>query len=179
MKLFSLSMCVCVCFAACGGGDEASKQPARTPTAAVAALMLAKEPANGLAVVAAKQKGAADQVAVTGRVSAITPGFAQLKLMDLAVPYCGETNKEDKCKTPWDYCCESKDHQLANTLVVEARDAGGKTLATPSLGDLRLLDQVVVTGKMIADDHGNLLLVASGWFRKARPTLPDYVQLPQ
>lgn len=172
------SMCVWVVMAACGGSNAEAPKPAQAPSAAIAALALKTEPANAVAVAAAKKGGAAP-VAVTGRLYAMTPGFAQFKLMDLAVPYCGETNKEDKCKTPWDYCCESKDHILANTLVVEARSADGKTLATPSLGDLRLLDLVVVTGKLEADDHGNQVLVATGWFKKARPTLPDYVQWPQ
>lgn len=176
----SFPFVVCVALAACGGPAESSKTPTPKPASpAVAALMLPKAPADAIGVKAAKEKGAADDVAVTGRLYDITAGFAVLKIMDLAIPYCGETNKEDKCKKPWDYCCESKDVQTSNSLLVEARGADGKPLASPGLGDLQLLDRITVTGKLQTDDHGNLVLLAKGWHRNERPTLPDYVQWPQ
>jgi hypothetical protein len=179
--------------AACGGsGTDSVAGPGQpvpagiTPVGAgagpvpeVAALMLAKEPAGAIGVVAAKGKGAADQVVVTGRVASLVPGYAVMKLMDLSLPYCGEVNKEDKCKTPWDWCCDTAATQTANSMLVEARDASGKPLATPSLGDVRLLDHVTATGKLVRDEHGNFTLVATGWHRVARPTLPDHVQWPQ
>jgi hypothetical protein len=174
-SLFSMSLCVVL--AACGGG-EASQSPAKSPSPAVTALMLKSEPANAIGVGAAKQKGPADQVAVTGRIFTITPGFAQLQLMDLELPYCGEKDKSDTCPTPWDYCCD-KPKIPANSLLVEARGADGKPLATASLGDLRLLDRVTVAGKLARDEHGNLALLATGWFRVERPTLADHVKLPQ
>lgn len=177
MKTF-VTICAGVLMAACGGSPEAAKAP-KTPSPAVAALMLATAPGNALAVKAAKDKGPADDVSVTGRVYEVTAGFAVLKIMDLAIPYCGETNKEDKCKTPWDYCCEPKEVRSGNSLLVEARGADGKPLATPSLGDLKVLDRVTVTGKLERDAHGNFVLLAKGWFKNERPTVPDYVQWPQ
>lgn len=176
----SFPVVVCIALAACGGSTEPSKAPTPKPASpAVAALMLPKAPANALGVKAAKEKGPADEVAVTGRLYDITAGFAVLKIMDLAIPYCGETNKEDKCKTPWDYCCESKDVQSSNSLLVEARDAAGTPIATPSLGDLQRLDRITVTGKLEKDEHGNLVLLAKGWHRDDRPSVPDYVKWPQ
>jgi hypothetical protein len=100
-------------------------------------------------------------------------------MMDFAMPYCGETNKEDPCATPWDYCCEDKKHVNANSLVVELQGADGKAIATPSLPDLRLLDGVKVTGKLVQDEHGNHLLLATGLFRTQRPTVGAYVKWPQ
>jgi hypothetical protein len=178
MKTSLLPLFLGVVFTACGGQPVASAPKAQAPTAAVAALMLKAEPANAIGVVAAKAKAPAEQVTVTGRIQDITTGYAVLKLMDLALPYCGEKNKEEQCRTPWDYCCE-KPQMAANSLLVESRGADGKPVASPSLGDLRLLDRITVTGKLERDEHGNYVLLASGWWKNERPSLPDYVKWPQ
>jgi len=172
-------LAVCITLAACGGPEATPGPAAKAASPAVAALTLAQAPANALGVKAAKDKGPAADVAVTGRLYDVTAGFAVMKIMDLAIPYCGETNKEDTCGTPWDYCCESKETQTSNSLLVEARGADGKPLATPGLGDLRLLDKVTVTGKLEKDEHGNFVLLAKGWHRTDRPAVPDYVKWPQ
>lgn len=172
-----MSMSLCLVFAACSGNEAAKPAPAASP--AIAALLLKAEPANALGVKAAKAKGTADQVVVTGRVASTLKGFAILSLMDTSLPYCGEKNKDDHCKTPWDYCCESKDTQVENRLAVEVRGADGKPLATPSLGEVRLLDELTVAGRLVKDDQGKLVLLATGWFRKARPELPSDLNWPQ
>ncbi len=166
-----------VVLAACSSGETAAPQP---PSAAVAALLLANAPAGtATPVLAIKQAPPAGKVAVTGRINSIVKGAAAFTLMDPALPYCGEKSPEDGCKTPWDYCCESKETRVQNTLAVEARGADGKPLPTPSLGDLRLLDRVIVTGNIEKDVHGNLVLLANGWFREQRPTLADGLRWPQ
>jgi hypothetical protein len=169
--LSSLSLLAC----ACGGSGATTEVP---PSPAVEALVLAKEPAGAVAVIAAKQKGAAEAIVVTGRVGEMAKGLAQFQLMDVSIPYCGEVNKEDKCRKPWDYCCETRESIATNSFTVEARDASGAALRAPSLG-IRQCDRVAVTGKLQKDEHGNFLLLASGWFRQERPQLPDYVQFPQ
>ncbi len=166
-------------FVACDRSGESSRPAARPAAPAVAALRLSQAPANALGVKAAKDAGPTANVAVTGRLYDVTTGYAVMKLMDLAIPYCGETDKADECRTPWDYCCESKDTQATNSLLVEARGADGQPLATPGLGDLELLDQVTVTGALEKDAHGNLVLLAKGWYRASRPTVPDYVKWPR
>ena len=113
----------------------------------------------------------------SGRIANVVAGFAVFTLMDSSLPYCGEKNKEDGCKTPWDYCCESSDTRTANSLLVEVRDAKGKPIAG-SLGDLRLLDAVTVVGKLTKDEHGNHVLLATGWHRDARPELPADLRWP-
>ena len=172
-----LYLCALAAVAACGAEPKTTPPPA-TPSAATAALALGAEPKGAIAVAAAKQRGPADSIVVTGRVANIVKGYAVFTLMDLAIPYCGETNKEDNCKTPWDYCCESTETRTKNALLVEARSADGKPLATPALG-LQLVDRVAVTGKLTKDEHGNFVLLASGWFRQERPQLPADVRWPQ
>jgi hypothetical protein len=174
MKSVSL-LSLLVVFAACSGDQTPSPQPA---SPAVAALMLGAAPPGAIPVLAARQAGATDRVTVTGRIHAIAKGSASFALMDPSLAYCGEKHAEG-CKTPWDYCCETKDTRVRSQLAVEARGADGKPLTTPSLGDLRLLDRVSVIGKLEKDEHGNLVLVASGWFREQRPTLVDGLRWPE
>lgn len=179
MKTTFWSVFLGVALTACGGEPHAQPAPATAPTPTIAGMLLASEPAGALGIAASKQKGPADRVVVTGRVANLVPGAAVMTLMDLAIPYCGETNKEDHCKTPWDYCCESPDTRTANALLVEVRGADGQPVATPSLGDIRLLDHVTAVGRLVHDDHGNSVLLATGWYRKARPELPNDLHWPQ
>ncbi len=146
---------------------------------ALARFVVTADPGPALGVVAAKQKGAQQRVVVEGRVHDVTKGFAILKLMDASLDYCGQIDKSDTCPTPWDYCCDSKEDRLANSLLVEMRGPDGRPLTTPSLPNLRLCDLAKVTGELVEDEHGNLVLVADGLYRAERPELPDYVRWPQ
>lgn len=172
-----LTLAIGALLAACGNGENGAPTLV-APSAAVAARQLAQEPAGAIGVLAAKEKGPAEAVTVTGRLASSVQGLAVFTLMDLAIPYCGETNPEDHCKTPWDYCCETAETRTKNALVVEARGADGKPLATPGLG-LRLLDRVAVTGRLTKDEHGNFTLLATGWYRQQRPELPGDLRWPQ
>jgi hypothetical protein len=162
---------------ACSDEKPAPAEPQTGST--LSAFELAADPGDAIGVVAAKKQGPKDKVVVEGRVHEITKGFAVLKLMDTALEYCGQVNKEDKCKTPWDYCCDSKDDQIEHSLLVELRDADGRPLTAASLPNLRLCDLAKITGKLEQDEHGNTVLIADGLFRAERPTLPDYVKWPQ
>jgi hypothetical protein len=170
--------------AACGGEpageDPAAAGPAAAAAApAVAKLVLPASPAGAVSVLDAKAAGPKEQGVVTGRVAYVVPGYAAFTLMDLSLPYCGEKNKEDGCKSPWDYCCETKDTRTEHALVVEARGEDGKPLATPVLPDLRLLDRVTVAGRLVKDEHGNHVLLATGWHRDERPQLGADVRWPE
>ena len=161
---------------ACGEKPAPEPMPA---SPAVAALMLSQPPTEpARAVLAAKQAAAGEAIVVTGRIQSLVKGLAAFSLMDNALAYCGEKHAES-CRTPWDYCCESKETRLQHTLPVEARGADGRPLPTLGLGDLRLLDRVSVAGRLETDEHGNLVLIATGWFREQRPQLPENLRWPQ
>jgi len=165
---------------ACGADAATTGPPAVAAAPAMMKFVLAKDPGEAETVKAAKTAGAVEKVVVLGRIGRrIEKGLAMFTLVDTELAYCGEKNKEDNCKTPWDYCCENKDTIRANSLLVEVRGADGKPVATPALPDLRLLDAVKVTGKIITDDHGNLALLADGLFRVQRPKVPDDLRWPQ
>jgi hypothetical protein len=177
IRNLSLSLSLFSILAACS--EQTSNPKAEAPTDAASQLLLTTDPGAAVSVVKAKADGAKDKITVEGRIYDITTGFAVMKLMDLELDYCGEVNKEDTCPTPWDYCCDAKEERLAHSLLVEARGADGKVLATPSIPGMRLCDKVKVTGKLIIDEHGNHILVASGMFQVERPTMPDYVKWPE
>ena len=178
-SLRRLSLGVVLSFAACGGESKGAGGPPQPAAAPLASFVLATDPGEAIAVTAAKAAGVADKVVVTGRVASVVKGFAVFTLMDAALEYCGQVNKEDNCKTPWDYCCDSQEKRTAHSLLVEVRDGTGQPIATPALPDTRLLDLVEVRGKLQKDDHGNFVLVADGMFRVQRPDLPVDLKWPQ
>jgi len=164
---------------ACGADAATSGPPTVAASPAMMKFVLAKDPGEAETVKAAKTAGAVEKVVVLGRIGRrIEKGLAMFTLVDTELAYCGEKNKEDNCKTPWDYCCE-EDKIPANSLLVEVRGADGKPIATPVLPDLRLLDVVKVTGKIVTDDNGNLTLLADGLFRVQRPKVRDGLLWPQ
>lgn len=149
-----------------------------------ASLLAAKAPEGAVRVVKAREKAKAGELIVLrgligGRMVSLTPKTAIAVLADeKAVAPCS-ANPNDACKTPWDYCCEKPSTRTEHALAVELRSADGKVLATPSLPDLRLLDEVDVVGKLSKDEHGNFVLAAEGVFRTARPNLPTDLRWPQ
>lgn len=165
-----------VSLAACGGSSGPGPEPAMA--AALAPFILDADPGEAMGVAGARGAAPADQVVVAGRISTVVTGSGAFVLMDASLPYCGERNPEDKCPTPWDYCCETADTRRTHSITVEARDAAGKLVASPGLGILRECDMVAVRGRLVKDDLGNVTLLATGWYRRQRPELPDYVNWP-
>lgn len=160
-------------------GDSQNGPPDVPASPAAQKLALAKDPGTALGVVDAKAAGPAKTITVRGRIYDINNSAVVFRIMDIAMDYCGQINPEDNCKTPWDFCCDTRDDIAANSLLVEARDATGQPIKTPALPGCRLLDDVKVTGELIKDDHGNFVLLASGIIRMERPVVPDYVIWPE
>jgi hypothetical protein len=161
-------------------GAGASATPgAGAGTVAVSPYALAVEPKGTVAVsvLEAKAAGAKKDVAVVGRVREITPGFAAFTLTDVALTYCGQTEKEG-CENPWDYCCHDTADIAKHTIAVAVKTPGGEVVAAPSLPELRNLDLVVVVGELVKGADGEVTLVAKGWHRRERPALPASVRFP-
>jgi len=160
------------------GKKEAPKPPKNIPSAPAIDLKLAADPGKALSVREAKEKGPGEEVVVEGRISNIVKGFFTFNLVDADLYYCGKGQATDECKTPWDYCCVDAGERAAATLSVDARGADGKVLAG-ALPGLRVLDLVAVKGKLEKDEHGNVTIVATGWFTRERPQLPDDLHWPE
>jgi hypothetical protein len=169
----ALLACLVLVTLACGK-REAEKPPA----VATVDLGLAADPGAALSVKEAKEKGPGEEVVVVGRVKEIVKGYATFNLIDASLDYCGQKPGSMTDDTPWDYCCETGEVRAAATLTVEVRGPGGKVRAG-TMPSLRLLDLVAVKGRLEKDEHGNVTVVATGWFRRERPQLPEGLRWPE
>ncbi len=104
-----------------------------------------------------------DEVVLRGRIGGskepFVTGRAVLTLMGRGIKACNE-NPDDKCSKPWDYCCETKEDILANSVTVQVVDAKGQILRTDMKGrrGLKELTEVIVVGKVASAD-GKALVV--------------------
>jgi len=163
---------------ACGCEEKKPVKKAEAPAAGLDKFAMAQDPGPSISVLEAKQSDA-DEVVVEGRVQEIVKGFASFKLIDKSLDYCGAGGSEDdKCPTPWDYCCTPQPEIVAATLLVEVRD-NSKIVKTQEIPGLRLLDLVVVKGKRVKDEHGNVTLLATGWYKRERPKLREGLSWPE
>ncbi len=163
--------------AGCGGEKPAEKAPASPE---LSRFWMANDPAGALSVPEAKAAAPREKAVVVGRISAFVKGTAAFKIVDVSLPYCGSApDKMEGCPTPWDYCCETPDELKAKTLFVEARDAQGQVIPASSIEGLRLLDLVALEGQLAKDEHGNVTLVTTGWYRRERPELRDGLDWPR
>ena len=176
MSKVSRSLSLLMLLASCGQAEPTNTANPDNPTNA---LVIDVDPGKATTVVKAKSNGPSEGIIIEGRIFDITKGFALMKMMDLSMDYCGQLNKEETCPTPWDFCCDKQDDITAHSVLVKAVDASGETIEADSLANLRLLDEIKVKGELIKDDYGNLVLLATGWFRVERPDLPNYIKWPE
>lgn len=175
-KLY-VSLSLLTVLAACGA--KQADTPNDVAPTGTDALTLATDPGAAISVLQAKEAGAKKGVVIEGRVYDLTKDWAMMKVMEVSMDYCGEVNKEEKCPTPWDYCCDTPEDRAANSLLVKAVDDKGETLEVPAMPGMRLIDKVKITGELTKDEHGNFVLLAKGIFRVERPKLPDYIMWPE
>jgi hypothetical protein len=120
-------------------------------------------PAQTVAVAAAKKDTKdGDNVAVVGRVKDFVDGHAVFTVMDGKVSACSD-HPGDKCPTPWDYCCETKETISANSATVKIVGDGTDALKgnLQGVNSLDHLTTVVAEGKAQRDAAGNLTVLAS------------------
>lgn len=100
---------------------------------------------------------AGDEVVLRGRIGGskepFVAGRAVFTLMGRGIKACNE-NPDDKCSKPWDYCCETKEEILVNSVTVQVVDAKGQILRTDMKGrrGLKELSEMVVVGKVASAD---------------------------
>ena len=159
---------------ACGETSAPSvpKEPVADP------LRLAADPGEAQSVLDAVEAEDGVEVVVVGRVKHLVQGHALFHLIDASLEYCGQVRPEDDCPTPWDYCCIPQPEQIDATVVVELVGPDGKVRDGAPAG-LRLLDLVVVKGRLQRDEHDNPVIAATGWFRRERPALHDGLLWPE
>lgn len=96
-------------------------------------------------------------------------GRAMFTLMGSGLKPCN-ANPDDKCQTPWDYCCEPKAEIVAHSATVRFVDAQGRPLRTDIKGRMGIKEQseMIVVGTVAAADKGVLIVNAT----KLHPVSP-------
>ena len=150
--------------AACGGDDATTtgqgpsggpsgSSSGGAPAAAAAvpdAVFAAEAPAGAVSVteaLAAAEEGKelVVRAVIGGRKKAFVDSRAVLVGIDEGLAPCPP---EEGCPTPWDYCCETPDTLLANTLTIQVVGDDGKPLTGTLKGvhGLEELKTIVVAG---------------------------------
>ncbi len=162
-----LSIMLTAMLTGCGENDKPA-DVASGPSEAGQAMLLANEPANAMSVrevfESQQQEG---KVVVVGRIGGSrnpwVDGLSAFTFTDLSLTACSEI-EGDKCKTPWDFCCDPD--LKSNTLLVQMVSPDGELLE----GDARQLlgvtelDTVVVEAELSRDDAGLVTLSARKLF---------------
>lgn len=143
MDRLILAISATVLLTACGSADQAGKKSAEPVGVIVtkapgqtALTFLTTKPADAIDVTAARAKTPGTAVTVRGRIGGRANPFiaerSAFLLADLKAIAACDANPDDKCDTPWDYCCETTPKIAASTCLVQVVDADGK-VATTSL----------------------------------------------
>lgn len=129
-------------------------------------FMLPNEPADVAHVIAARGSiKDGDPIRVVGRIGGSThpwvDGQAAFTIVDLSLRACND-NTDDKCPTPWDYCCEAKlSEAIAFVKIVDDKQSVVPVDAR-ELFQVAELDTIVVQGKAQRDESGNFTVLANG-----------------
>ena len=181
MKLFlryTVVMMVATTLAGCTSESStttsnASPQVPDVATVDGTAYLLDTEPDGAGNVIKVREEaGTDDDLLVVGRIGGSSDpwidGRAAFTIVDLSVKSCNDT-LDDKCPTPWDYCCETSKLPNSTALVkfVDETDQVVKADAR-TLFDLQELSTVVIKGTAKRDEAGNLTVLASGLFVKQK-----------
>ena len=131
--------------------------------------LLDVEPAEAQDVIGARESVQNDEdVVIVGRIGGSqTPwveGRAAFSIVDLTLKACSDI-PGDECQMPWDYCCETHNLPSSTAMVKIVDDEGGviKADARNLLG-VKELSTVVIRGKSVRDEAGNLTILATGVF---------------
>jgi hypothetical protein len=113
------------------------------------------------------------QIVLRGRIGGMPNPFADkyaiFVLSDLNLLMC-----EEKCATPWDYCCTPREKILANVATVQVVDGRGKPLnvSIKGVSGLNPLSEVVVRGLVAKQDGKTLIVNAQNIFVGGHPSPP-------
>lgn len=160
-------LCVLTLVVGCGTSDVGQTAVAPQPSADGQQFVTTTEPADAVPVGTARESVQGEQeVALVGRIGGsaepFVDGLAAFTIVDPKVPHC---SADEGCPTPWDYCC-TQDQVKDNIATVKVVDESGKPVAEDArqLLGVKELSTVVIQGKALRDDQGNLTVAATKVF---------------
>ncbi len=138
-------------------------------TSAGSKFLLSAEPQGAEDVIKVRENaGDEEDVVIVGRIGGSEnpwiEGRAAFSIVDPSLKACSDI-PGDGCPKPWDYCCET-DKLPTATALVKFVDEQGNLIEGDAreLLNVKELQTVVIRGKAIRDDAGNLTILANGLF---------------
>ncbi len=151
------------------GDDSAKTPPVSGPAKTIpASYWSATDLPEARPVAEVRKAGkVGEEVVLVGRVKDFVDSRAVFTLIDAKLKSCRET-EDDKCPTPWDYCCVEPDVVAKNTVTVEIAGDDGRPLRTGLKGyhGIDHLQTVAVRGKLQRDSSGNVTVSMSALHRR-------------
>lgn len=172
----TLTGCVCLVFAiGCAGDSSPEPVESANGTSAPAVdgskFIITEEPEGAKDVIAVREAAEdGDDVVLVGRIGGSEnpwiDGRAAFTVVDNSLRACSDI-EGDTCRKPWDYCCETSKLPGA-TALVKVVDESGQSVKTDARELLHVteLSRVIVKGKAVRDDAGNLTVLATGVYVK-------------
>jgi hypothetical protein len=158
-----LSLCACDSKPAAPATRAAGPAPSLP-----ASFFLASAPADAKPLEDAKKAAKpGDPITLRGRIGGSEEPFVENRavftLMGPGLPTCAD-NPEDKCKIPWDWCCESPEDIAAHAATIQVVDASGQPLKLSMKGqhNLKELSECTVVGTVAHAEGSTLIVNATG-----------------
>lgn len=158
------------------------KQPTATASSMPSGLFLEKEPEGAKTVEEVKAAAKpGDKVVIRGRIGGSKNPFVEKRavftLMGAGLKACSD-DPEDKCKTPWDYCCDTAEAIAKHSATIQVVDAAGAPLRMGLKGanGLKELTEVVIQGTVKEAKDKVMIVNATAIYvvqKKPAPTKSD------
>ena len=153
------------------------------PTALPANLLVTEQPAGAIGVIEARIAAkTGDRVAVIGRIGGSRAPFVSSRaiftIVDQSMKSCLETDEEEHCPRPWDYCCEEKKELAKSMASIEISDANGKplALALESEGTFKPLMLIAVEGTLQSTEGGSFVVRAEHVYKVPNDPLASKIK---
>ena len=123
-----------------------------------------------------------DRVAVIGRIGGSRAPFVSSRaiftIVDQSMKSCLETDEEEHCPRPWDYCCEEKKELAKSMASIEINDANGKplALALESEGTFKPLMLIAVEGTLQSTEGGSFVVRAEHVYKVPNDPLASKIK---
>ena len=167
-----LALCLGLLIAGCDQGTTGQSDAAKhTRISLPDGLMLDRAPTGVTAISQLKESAKeGDEVVlravVGGRVKPIVDNRAVMTVVDASTSnQC--TSDDDRCESPWDYCCASPEQLKPHLATVQIVDDHGHPLAIDLKGATKIKPQsvLVIKGKVAINPNASTLIVnASGLY---------------
>jgi hypothetical protein len=153
--------------ASCDKKEESVTVPATSAPSATLSAVLAAAPTGQPSPIHLIRTTAkpGDEITVSGKImgnaSPFVEGRSVFILGDPEVLTACNEDPADKCTTPWDNCCDSKEDKKRGTATVQVVDKDGRVLkeSIEGVGGLAKLADVTVSGKVAEGSSADLLII--------------------